>query len=163
MAFDKNLLFAGGGMAMLLTGNKIGALTMFSKGVYGLEKRWREKHPDVAPGLSARWNESIRFYDRTHQNALNRKLHRIGIPMIVGGAVGLLLAKPFRPVWATSALAFTAGWALNFVGHAVEKSAPAFAEDPLSFLAGPVWDWQQMTGRRAKVVTVQPETAATMN
>ena len=32
-------------------------------------------------------------------------------------------------------------WALNIIGHkAYEKKAPAFADDPLSFIAGPFWD-----------------------
>jgi hypothetical protein len=163
MNIDKNVLMAGGGMALLLTGSKLSALTMFAKGVYGLEKRWRENHPQVGPGLQARWNESIRFYDKTHQHDMNRKLHRIGIPMIVGGAAGLLLSRPLRPLWGMSALAFTAGWALNFVGHAIEKSAPAFADDPLSFLAGPVWDWQQMTGKRAKVAPSGADAVVSLN
>jgi hypothetical protein len=149
---DKHVLYAGGGMAMLLTGSKLSAVTMFGKGVLGLEERWRAKHPEVGPGLEARWNAAIRFYDQTHQNPLNRRLHRIGIPMIVGGAAALLLSRPLRPTFHLGAMAFTAGWVLNFVGHAIERSAPAFAEDPLSFLAGPVWDWQQVRGARPKTV-----------
>ena len=36
---------------------------------------------------------------------------------------------------------------MNIVGHAVfEKNRPAFADDPLSFLAGPVWDLGQVKG-----------------
>jgi hypothetical protein len=147
---NKDLLFTAGGMAMLLTGNKLSALSLFGKGIYGLEQAWRAKHPHVGPGLQARWNESIKFYDATHQNAMNRKLHRIGIPMIVAGAAGLLLSRPLRPMWGAAAMSFTAGWALNFVGHAIEKSKPAFADDPLSFIAGPVWDWQQVRGQRPK-------------
>ena len=65
--------------------------------------------------------------------------------MIAGGAVGLLLFSPYRPLWFISAGSFTAGWVLNFVGHGVyEKRAPAFADDPLSFFAGPVWDFKQL-------------------
>ncbi|MCC6811190.1 MAG: DUF962 domain-containing protein [Deltaproteobacteria bacterium] len=163
MALDRNVLYTAGGMGLLLTGSKLAALSMFSKGVWGLEKKWRQKHPDVASGLEARWSEAIRFYDATHQNAMNRKLHRIGIPMIVGGAAGLLLSRPLRPTWGVAALAFTAGWALNFVGHAIEKSTPAFADDPLSFLAGPVWDLQQARGQRPKVVPLVAEPSVTLN
>jgi uncharacterized membrane protein YGL010W len=44
-----------------------------------------------------------------------------------------------------SAAAFAGGWALNILGHMVyEKKKPAFAEDPLSFVAGPVWDAKQL-------------------
>jgi uncharacterized membrane protein YGL010W len=37
---------------------------------------------------------------------------------------------------------------LNIVGHACfERRAPAFSDDPLSFVAGPVWDLQQLSAR----------------
>ena len=53
------------------------------------------------------------------------------------------------------------GWAFNIVGHAVyEKNAPAFADDPLSFIAGPAWDLQQMLakwGGKADVASPAPE------
>jgi len=73
----------------------------------------------------------------------------VGIPMIVGGALGLLAAPSFTPPWAASAALFGAGWALNIVGHRrFEHNAPAFFEDPLSFLAGPVWDVKNLVSRR---------------
>ena len=47
-----------------------------------------------------------------------------------------------------AAACFGTGWALNIIGHAAyEGRAPAFSEDALSFVAGPVWDLQQLTGR----------------
>ncbi|HEY9842645.1 MAG TPA: Mpo1-like protein, partial [Candidatus Obscuribacterales bacterium] len=50
--------------------------------------------------------------------------------------------------WVISAVAFAGGWALNILGHSkYEKKAPAFTEDPLSFVAGPVWDIQQIMQR----------------
>lgn len=82
---------------------------------------------------------------------MNRKLHIVGIPMIVGGTAGLLLFSPFRPLWLASAAAFVAGWALNFLGHGrFEKNAPAFADDPLSFIAGPAWDFMHLVAERRK-------------
>lgn len=161
---NKDVLLTASGMAMLLTGNKLSALSMFGKGLANLERRWRENNPDCPPGIQARWDRALQFYDQSHQNPTNRRLHRIGIPMIVGGAAGLLIGKPLRPLWALSALSFTAGWALNFAGHYVEKSRPAFADDPLSFIAGPVWDWQQMrlgaAGRKAKVTASEKPAVA---
>ena len=151
---DRDLLSTGGAMAMLLAGRKIAAISMFTKGVIGLERRWREKHPEVAPGFKARWDHSVSFYGETHQHDLNRTLHRVGIPLILGGTAVLLVAKPFRPFWTLGAASFTVGWAMNFVGHYYEGKKPAFADDPLSFIAGPVWDLQQM--RRAR-----PEREAT--
>ena len=73
----------------------------------------------------------------------------IGIPLIVGGAIGLFASRPMNPVsgaiWLGSLRAFGSGWALNLLGHAVHgRRAPAFSEDGLSFLAGPIWDLQQL-------------------
>jgi uncharacterized membrane protein YGL010W len=78
----------------------------------------------------------------------------VGIPLILGGTLGLFASKPFSPVtgllWAGSLGAFTAGWVLNIIGHAAyEKRAPAFSEDALSFIAGPVWDFQELMKARA--------------
>lgn len=137
-----------GGMGLLLLGHKMKALAMFGHGLSCLEQAWRDAHPDVASGWSARWEQAIAFYEATHQNETNRTLHRWGIPIILTGAVGLLLAHPFRKPWWLSAAAFAGGWTLNIIGHSLyEKNAPAFTEDPLSFVAGPVWDIQQTLGR----------------
>lgn len=141
-----------GGMLLLLMGHKAKGLALFAHGFYQLEQEYRAAHPDLEPGLKARWQEAVTFYEATHQDETNRSLHRWGIPVIVGGAVGLFAAKPYRAPWVASAAAFAGGWALNFIGHGkYEKKAPAFTEDPLSFLAGPVWDLQQlMPGQQAK-------------
>jgi hypothetical protein len=149
----RNLLLTGGGMLALLAGRKIEAATMFARGMQGLEQQWRDAHPEFQGGIRERWQHAEDFYEATHTNDTNRFLHIVGIPVIVGGTVGLLAFKPYRPLWFMSAGAFAGGWALNFVGHAVyEKAAPAFADDPLSFVAGPVWDLKQLT-RRKKAAT----------
>jgi hypothetical protein len=140
---SRDVAMAGGGMLALLTGNKVVGLSMFAKGAQGLEEEWRRRNPDFEGTLSDRWERAISFYESTHEHPVNRKLHVIGIPMILGGAAGLLMFRPYRPLWFIAASSFTAGWLLNFIGHGVyEKKAPAFADDPLSFLAGPVWDFK---------------------
>jgi len=136
-------------MGALCAGFKLSALSLFGAGVKLLEKDWRARHPEFAGDAAERWQASLSFYRQTHQNGTNRTLHLIGIPLIVGGAAGLFLSKPLSPargpLWATSLAAFAAGWALNLVGHAAfEKRAPAFSDDGLSFIAGPVWDLQQL-------------------
>lgn len=146
----RDIAFAVGGMGALAAGGKLSALALFAKGVQGLEATWREKHPEFTGGFGERWRKAAEFYEATHQNPTNRVLHMVGIPMIVGGAVGLLVSPSFSPPWVASAGTFAAGWALNIAGHAFfEKNAPAFADDPLAFVAGPLWDLQQLTGRRA--------------
>jgi uncharacterized membrane protein YGL010W len=143
------------GMASLLLGRKWLGASLFAKGVVDLERGFREANPSFQGGMGDRIRRAARFYEETHQNPTNRWLHVVGIPMIVGGAVGLFASKPFRPMWWVSAGSFATGWAANIVGHAVyERKAPAFKDDPLSFVIGPVWDMEQLWKRlRTPVAT----------
>lgn len=142
---DRGLLLVGTGMAALMAGSKVVGLSLFAKGVADIETAWREAHPEFQGGLKERWAEAVTFYESTHRDPTNRALHMVGIPLILGGTIGLVAAPSYTPPWWVAAGAFGAGWALNIVGHAkYEKNRPAFADDPLSFIAGPVWDLQQM-------------------
>lgn len=133
------------GMGLVLAGKKKQGLLLFSHGFYGLEKAYRYNNPRLEPGLKARWSEAVHFYDETHQEDTNRLLHRWGIPVILLGALGLLTARPYGAPWKLFASLFALGWVSNIVGHGkYEKNAPAFTEDPLSFVAGPVWDLKQL-------------------
>jgi len=136
------------GMGALCAGFKMSALSLFGAGIRLLEQDWRARHPEFTGNAAERWQASLTFYRETHQNNTNRTLHLIGIPLILGGAAGLFVSKPLSlrgPLWAGSLGAFAAGWALNLIGHAAfEKRAPAFSDDGLSFIAGPVWDLQEL-------------------
>ena len=145
-----------GGMALVLAGRKKEGLLMFLHGFYGLEKNYREQNPRLEPGLKARWRASVRFYDATHQEPTNRTLHRWGIPVILVGALGLLVTKPYTKLWWAAASAFSLGWVSNILGHRkYEKNTPAFTEDTLSFIAGPVWDLKQLKATRKIVEKTQ--------
>ncbi len=139
-------------MGALCLGFKRSALALFAAGIRTLEVDWRSRHPEFHGAAAERFQAALAFYQETHQNPTNRRLHVIGIPLILGGALGLFASRPFSPVsgwvWLGSLSAFSGGWALNLVGHAVhERRAPAFSEDGLSFLAGPVWDLQELMQR----------------
>lgn len=146
------LAWTVGGMAALTFGApRLPALGAFVKGARMLEDGWRRRHPRFEGGLTERWAKAEAFYEGTHQDPTNRVLHIVGIPMILGGAVGMIAFRPIgvsAPLWYGSAGTFAGGWVLNIVGHAVfEKNAPAFKDDPLSFLAGPIWDARQVARR----------------
>jgi hypothetical protein len=161
---QRNLAMTAGGLVALLAGRKITALALFGKGMQGLEKAWREAHPDFTGGLAERWEKALAFYDATHKDPMNRKLHIIGIPFIVAGSVGLLIFPAYRPLWGLSAASFVGGWVLNFIGHGrFEKNAPAFADDPLSFVAGPVWDFQQLFRKDAAQAAAAEATPSSGN
>lgn len=151
---DKKQLGAAeaiGGMGLLFLGRKLEGLALFTKGAYDLETVYRDEHPELEPGFEPRWENAIEFYNETHQEPTNRILHMWGIPLIVGGAIGLLATKSYKKPWIFSAAAFGIGWALNILGHAkYEKNKPAFTDDPLSFIAGPVWDTKQMMNKMGK-------------
>jgi uncharacterized membrane protein YGL010W len=148
MKAAKEMAALGGATLALLAGRKVTAATLFGKSLWELEKQWRARHPEFDGDLRERWRMAIEHYEATHQDPTNRLLHQIGIPLIVAGAAGLFASGPLRPVWTVSAGAFAVGWALNFVGHGLyEKKAPAFADDPLGFVAGPVWDLMQLRAK----------------
>jgi hypothetical protein len=154
---NRNVVYTASGLVALLAGRKLSAVALFGKGLLGLEKEWRAAHPDFTGGLGERWQQALEFYDATHRDPMNRKLHIIGIPFVVAGAAGLLLFPAYRPLWGLSAASFIGGWVLNIAGHAFfEKNAPAFADDPLSFVAGPVWDFQQLLKDRASAADEEP-------
>jgi hypothetical protein len=159
---SRGVAMMAGGMLGLLTGAKLSSLLMFGKGAMALEDEWRDAHPDFQGGMDERWQRAIDFYSETHKDPMNRKLHIVGIPFIAGGAAGLILFAPFRPLWIVSAGAFVGGWVLNFIGHGrFEKNKPAFADDPLSFLAGPAWDLMQIFGKGKGKATAEPPAYAT--
>ncbi len=160
----RNNVLLASGIGSLLVGKKVAAVTLFGSGLAGFEQIWRENHPDFEGGFKERLEESLKFYEETHSDEINRKLHVVGIPIILAGTIGLLVFRPPSPLWLGSLGAFTGGWVLNFIGHGVfEKGAPAFADDPLAFLTGPVWDFMNLTGRNgdSDVVDVDIEVEAT--
>ena len=75
----------------------------------------------------------IETYKAKHQHPLNRLTHSVGIPLIV---ISLPL---FLLNWHWALTLFVVGWALQFVGHAIEGNRPAFFKNPRYLLVGPWW------------------------
>lgn len=145
---NRDLAMLAGGAATLMAGGKLSSLALMVGGMKGLEDEWRKDHPEFRGSLKERFAIAIDFYDETHQDPTNRVLHTVGIPMILGGFVGMLVAPRYSAPWWASNGSWTLGWTLNFVGHgAFEKGGPAFASDPLSVVAGPVWDFIRLRER----------------
>ena len=149
----RGVALTAAGMVGLTTGSKLAALGLAARGMQDIEAEWRAAHPDFEGGVAERWQRAIDFYAETHTDPTNRALHMVGIPIIVGGFTGLLIWPRYSPPWFASAGAWAVGWALNLVGHAAfERNGPAFADDPLSFVAGPVWDLMQLRDALARKV-----------
>jgi uncharacterized membrane protein YGL010W len=68
----------------------------------------------------------------------------LGLAMTLALGLGLALATPLaggsRVVWLASGIGtFVIGWVFQFVGHAFEGRKPAFADDLLSLMVGPLF------------------------
>jgi uncharacterized membrane protein YGL010W len=75
----------------------------------------------------------IENYKAKHRHPLNQLTHSVGIPLI------LVSLPVFFFNWRWVLLLFLAGWALQFIGHAVEGNQPAFFKNPVYLLVGPLW------------------------
>jgi hypothetical protein len=157
-----------GGVLALIGGQKLLGAGLFLRGTVALERQWRERHPEFDGSLQHRWYLATRRYEQAHRDPTNRVMHLVGTPLMLGGVVSLLLSRPLRPLWLLGVSAFSLGWALNLSGHALfEKNAPAFADDPLSFIVGPIWDAQQVGllrgARRVNLRGRRPDSTVTMH
>ena len=94
------------------------------------------------------WDEWIALYARSHQHPVNRWCHTLGIPMIVL-SIGLVPVAAFAApaLWPVAAALFVAGWALQFVGHAVEGKPPEFFSDWRFLFVGLRWWVAKIRGR----------------
>ncbi len=96
--------------------------------------------------MAKSFHDYMRAYAADHQHPMNRRTHLIGIPLIVASLPVIPVAPP------VGLTMFTAGWALQFVGHAFEGKKPSFASDLRYLAIGPVWimaEWVEiLTGEK---------------
>ena len=93
------------------------------------------------------WDDWIAQYSSSHQNAVNRLCHTVGIPMIaVSGLV--LLASPFvARLWKVALALFMVGWIFQFIGHAFEGKEPEFFHDWRFLFVGLRWWFAKIRGK----------------
>ena len=93
------------------------------------------------------WDSWIAEYSESHQHPLNRLTHTFGIPIIMLSLPLLVLGIVWRAgLWAGVTL-FVAGWALQFIGHAIEGKPPEFLKDWRFLLVGSRWWFAKMRGK----------------
>jgi len=95
-------------------------------------------------------NSFIENYKSKHQHPLNKLCHTIGVPMITI-AVPLFFFK-----WRSALALFAIGWILQFLGHVIEGSQPAFFRNPIYLLVGPWW----LVRRAAEAVGLRPQSSS---
>ncbi len=102
--------------------------------------------------------EYITMYRKEHTTLGNKLTHMVGIPMIVASLPTTLVNPPLGGTM------FTAGWALQFLGHYLEGNKPAFYGDPYYLLVGPAWvaaEWLELLGLPVpEALTPLPEGAS---
>lgn len=75
----------------------------------------------------------VETYKAKHRHPLNKLAHSIGIPLIVGSLIVLFFN------WRWGLLLFVIGWIFQFLGHLIEGNQPAFFQNPVHLLVGPLW------------------------
>jgi uncharacterized membrane protein YGL010W len=85
------------------------------------------------------WDEWIARYSASHQNAVNRVCHTVGIPLIALSIPLFVVAVFVDAFWPVPTAMFVIGWVFQFVGHAFEGKPPEFFHDWRFLLVGLRW------------------------
>lgn len=102
----------------------------------------------IPPMLSGRsWDSWIAEYAESHQHPLNRLTHTFGIPMIMASLVLAVAGALWHLLWWVALLLFVGGWALQFLGHAIEGKPPEFLKDWRFLLVGSRWWAAKIRGK----------------
>jgi hypothetical protein len=93
-------------------------------------------------------DELMAQFEAAHQNTWNRRLHGVGIPLLVSSAVLWGAALFVDGLWTLPAVMMPLGFACQFLGHAVEGNRPEVFSDWRFFLIGIEWWCDFVSGRR---------------
>jgi len=85
------------------------------------------------------WDEWITRYSASHQNAVNRVCHTVGIPLIALSLPLFVVAAFVHGFWPVPTAMFVIGWIFQFVGHAFEGKRPEFFHDWRFLFVGLRW------------------------
>lgn len=100
--------------------------------------------------LNDEWTRLFARYREEHQHPMNKRLHKVGIPLILSSLpmAATLVGIPL------AATLFTVGWGFQFAGHMFEGKKPTFVDDKRALLIGAMWYLDQIG------ITVFEETPA---
>jgi uncharacterized membrane protein YGL010W len=93
------------------------------------------------------WDSWIDEYSQSHQHPLNRLTHTFGIPLIMLSLPILLASLLWHRLLGASITLFVTGWALQFLGHAIEGRPPEFLKDWRFLLVGSRWWAAKIRGK----------------
>jgi uncharacterized membrane protein YGL010W len=93
------------------------------------------------------WDSWVAQYSESHQHPLNCLTHTFGIPMIIVSLPLMLGGVLLRPLLWIGVGLFVGGWALQFLGHAIEGKPPEFLRDWRFLLVGSRWWAAKVRGK----------------
>ncbi len=93
------------------------------------------------------WDSWIAEYSESHQHPLNRLTHTFGIPIIMVSLPLLVAGIVWHGLLWVGIVLFAGGWALQFIGHAIEGEPPEFLKDWRFLLVGSRWWFAKMRGK----------------
>ena len=92
-------------------------------------------------------DELLAEYVADHQNAINKRMHMVGIPTVFVAVVLWLIAPYFSGVWMWAAAFTVVGGALQIIGHRFEGKPPSASSDWRFLLIGLGWWVRYMRGK----------------
>jgi uncharacterized membrane protein YGL010W len=93
------------------------------------------------------WEEWIKQYSQSHQNAANKFCHTIGIPLIAASIPLFVAAIFLEGLWRIPLVMFVVGWIFQFLGHWFEGKPPEFFHDWRFLFVGLRWWFAKVRGR----------------
>jgi len=93
------------------------------------------------------WDDWVGQYATSHQNAVNRLCHTVGIPLIALSLPLFVVAIFVHAIWPIPTTMFIVGWIFQFIGHAVEGKPPEFIHDWRFLFVGLRWWLAKVRGR----------------
>lgn len=106
----------------------------------------------MRPALGQVSERALQEYGQGHQHPVNRACHAVGIPLVAASVVTFGAAAFASRLWLLGTVFLGTGGLFQFVGHAVEGTAPAFLRDWRFLLVGLHWWVSEVraVGDRAK-------------
>ncbi|MFN0206288.1 MAG: Mpo1-like protein [Planctomycetota bacterium] len=83
----------------------------------------------------------LQSYENQHRHPANRALHAIGIPIVIISIPLVFLD------WRYSLALHVTGWAILWLGHAIEGNLPASWKNPWIVFVAPIWWIKRMLGK----------------
>ena len=133
--------FTAGAAGALVLGRKAMAFGLMAQAARDYEAALLADDPERSGKLRDRLESALERYQARHTHPATRIVHVVSLPLLAGGAVGMLASRPLFPLWNVAVGAFGVGCAMNLGTQVILEDAPLLVGgDPLALTVGPIWD-----------------------